>query len=574
MSAMGQLAFDEYGRPFIIIKDQDKKTRLSGLDALKSHIMAAKAVASTLRTSLGPNGLDKMMVDRDGEVTVTNDGATILSMMDVDHQIAKLMVELSKSQDDEIGDGTTGVVVLAGALLEEAEQLLDRGIHPIRISDGYDQAAKIAIAQLDKISETFPYDPSNTEPLIQTAMTTLGSKVINRCHRQMAEIAVNAVLTVADMNRKDVDFELIKMEGKVGGKLEDTQLIKGVIIDKEFSHPQMPKLLKDTKMAILTCPFEPPKPKTKHKLDVTCVEEYKALQKYEKDKFLEMIKQIKDTGANLAICQWGFDDEANHLLLQNELPAIRWVGGPEIEVRHADIMPFSCKILVYFPSVYSCVANLRFTLPQLIAIATGGRIVPRFSELTAEKLGSAGVVKEICFGTTKDRMLVIEECKNSRAVTIFIRGGNKMIIEEAKRALHDALCVIRNLVRDNRIVYGGGASEIACALAVNQAADKCPSLEQYAMRSFADALEVIPMALAENSGLNSIQTMTEVRARQVTESNPALGIDCLHLNTNDMKQQHVIETLHGKKQQISLATQVVKMILKIDDIRSPGESED
>ncbi|XP_010883971.1 T-complex protein 1 subunit epsilon [Esox lucius] len=541
MSAMGQLAFDEYGRPFIIIKDQDKKTRLSGLDALKSHIMAAKAVASTLRTSLGPNGLDKMMVDRDGEVTITNDGATILSMMDVDHQIAKLMVELSKSQDDEIGDGTTGVVVLAGALLEEAEQLLDRGIHPIRISDGYDQAAKIAIEQLDKISETYPYDPENTEPLIQTAMTTLGSKVINRCHRQMAEIAVNAVLTVADMNRKDVDFELIKMEGKVGGKLEDTQLIKGVIVDKEFSHPQMPKLLKDTKMAILTCPFEPPKPKTKHKLDVTCVEDYKALQKYEKDKFLEMIKQIKDTGANLAICQWGFDDEANHLLLQNELPAVRWVGGPEIE---------------------------------LIAIATGGRIVPRFSELTAEKLGSAGVVREICFGTTKDRMLVIEECKNSRAVTIFIRGGNKMIIEEAKRALHDALCVIRNLVRDNRIVYGGGASEIACALAVNQAADKCPSLEQYAMRAFADALEVIPMALAENSGLNSIQTMTEVRARQVAESNPALGIDCLHLNTNDMKQQHVIETLHGKKQQISLATQVVKMILKIDDIRSPGESEE
>uniref|UniRef100_A0A3B1JWM8 T-complex protein 1 subunit epsilon n=1 Tax=Astyanax mexicanus TaxID=7994 RepID=A0A3B1JWM8_ASTMX len=491
MSTLGTLAFDEYGRPFIIIKDQDKKFRLTGLDALKSHIMAAKAVANTLKTSLGPNGLDKMMVDKDGEVTVTNDGATILSMMDVDHQIAKLMVELSKSQDDEIGDGTTGVVVLAGALLEQAEQLLDRGIHPIRIADGYDQAARIAIEHLDKIGDSFPVDPSNTEPLIQTAMTTLGSKVINRCHRQMAEIAVNAILTVADMERKDVDFELIKMEGKVGGKLEDTQLIKGVIVDKEFSHPQMPK--------------------------------------------------VKENGANLAICQWGFDDEANHLLLQNELPAVRWVGGPEIE---------------------------------LIAIATGGRIVPRFCELTPEKLGAAGLVRELCFGTTKDRMLIIEECKNSRAVTIFIRGGNKMIIEEAKRALHDALCVIRNLVRDNRIVYGGGASEISCALAVNEAADKCPSLEQYAMRAFADALEVIPMALAENSGLNPIQTMTEVRARQVKESNSALGIDCLRLSTNDMKQQHVIETLIGKKQQISLATQVVKMILKIDDIRNPGESED
>ncbi|NWU31444.1 TCPE protein, partial [Dyaphorophyia castanea] len=541
MSAMGTLAFDEYGRPFLILKDQERKTRLMGLEALKSHIMAAKAVASTLRTSLGPNGLDKMMVDKDGEVTVTNDGATILNMMDVDHQIAKLMVELAKSQDDEIGDGTTGVVVLAGALLEQAEQLLDRGIHPIRIADGYEQAARIAIEHLDKISDSFPVDPQNIEPLIQTAKTTLGSKVVNRCHRQMAEIAVNAVLTVADMERKDVDFELIKVQGKVGGRLEDTQLVKGVIVDKDFSHPQMPKELKDAKIAILTCPFEPPKPKTKHKLDVTSVDDYKALQKYEKEKFEEMVKQIKDTGANLAICQWGFDDEANHLLLQNELPAVRWVGGPEIE---------------------------------LIAIATGGRIVPRFCELTAEKLGFAGVVREISFGTTKDRMLLIEQCQNSRAVTIFIRGGNKMIIEEAKRSLHDALCVIRNLVRDNRIVYGGGAAEISCALAVSEAADKCPSLEQYAVRAFADALEVIPMALAENSGMNPIQTMTEVRARQVKENNPALGIDCLQKGTNDMKQQHVIETLIGKKQQISLATQVVRMILKIDDIRRPGESEE
>ncbi|XP_040833328.1 T-complex protein 1 subunit epsilon isoform X1 [Ochotona curzoniae] len=541
MASVGTLAFDEYGRPFLIIKDQDRKSRLMGLEALKSHIMAAKAVANTMRTSLGPNGLDKMMVDKDGDVTVTNDGATILSMMDVDHQIAKLMVELSKSQDDEIGDGTTGVVVLAGALLEEAEQLLDRGIHPIRIADGYEQAARIAIEHLDKISDSVLVDMKDTEPLIQTAKTTLGSKVVNSCHRQMAEIAVNAVLTVADMERRDVDFELIKVEGKVGGRLEDTQLIKGVIVDKDFSHPQMPKKVEDAKIAILTCPFEPPKPKTKHKLDVTSVEDYRALQKYEKDKFEEMIQQIKDTGANLAICQWGFDDEANHLLLQNSLPAVRWVGGPEIE---------------------------------LIAIATGGRIVPRFSELTPEKLGFAGLVREISFGTTKDKMLVIEQCKNSRAVTIFIRGGNKMIIEEAKRSLHDALCVIRNLIRDNRVVYGGGAAEISCALAVSREADKCPTLEQYAMRAFADALEVIPMALAENSGMNPIQTMSEVRARQVKEMNPALGIDCLHRGTNDMKQQHVIETLIGKKQQISLATQMVRMILKIDDIRKPGESEE
>merc|ERR1712180_241477 len=459
-----------------------------------------------------------------------------MDKMDVEHQIAKLMVQLSKSQDDEIGDGTTGVVVLAGAILEHAEKLLDRGIHPIRIADGYEMAAKAALQHLDTVADTFPIDLTNTELLKLVAKTTLGSKIVNRCHDQMAMIAVEAVLAVADMERKDVNFELIKVEGKVGGKLEDTMLVKGVIIDKDFSHPQMPKQLKDVKMAILTCPFEPPKPKTK--LDVTSVEDYKKLREYEKEKFEEMVKQVQDTGANLVICQWGFDDEANHLLLQNHLPAVRWVGGPEIE---------------------------------LIAIATGGRIVPRFSELTKEKLGTCGVVKELNFGTTRDKMLILEECQNSKAVTIFIRGGNKMIIEEAKRSLHDAICVVRNLVRDNRIVYGGGAAEMTCSLHVAREADKISTLEQYAMRSFADALDNIPMALAENSGLNPIVALSDVKSQQVKDENPRLGIDCLKKGTNDMKAQNVIETLLAKKQQISLATQLVRMILKIDDIRLPGE---
>lgn len=369
-------------------------------------------------------------------------------------------------------------------------------------------------------------------------MTTLGSKIVNRCHRQFAKIAVDAVLSVADLDKKDVNFELIKVEGKVGGKLEDTQLVRGIIIDKDMSHPQMPKSIDGARVAILTCPFEPPKPKTTHKLDVTSAEDFQRLRDYEQRTFVEMVKQVKDCGANLAICQWGFDDEANHLLLANDLPAVRWVGGPDIE---------------------------------LIAIATGGRIVPRFAELTPEKLGYAGRVRELQFGTTKDRMLVIEDCKNSKAVTVFIRGGNKMIIEEAKRSLHDAMCVVRNLVRDNRIVYGGGAPEIACSVAINDEANKIATLEQYAMRAFADALEAIPMALAENSGLHPISTMTAVRARQISEGNPFLGIDCLERGTNDMKVQNVIETLLAKRQQINLATQVVRMILKIDDIRAPDD---
>ncbi|KAL2332714.1 hypothetical protein Fmac_013927 [Flemingia macrophylla] len=532
------LAFDEFGRPFIILKEQEQKSRLRGLDAQKTNISAGKAVARILRTSLGPKGMDKMLQSPDGDVTITNDGATILEQMDVDNQIAKLMVELSRSQDYEIGDGTTGVVVLAGALLEKAERLLERGIHPIRIAEGYEMASRIAVEHLEGVANKFEFDETNLEPLIQTCMTTLSSKIVNRCKRSLAEIAVKAVLAVADLERKDVNLDLIKVEGKVGGKLEDTELIYGIVVEKDMSHPQMPKQIEDAKIAILTCPFEPPKPKTKHKVDIDTVEKFQTLRLQEQKYFDDMVQKCKDVGATLVICQWGFDDEANHLLMNRNLPAVRWVGGVELE---------------------------------LIAIATGGRIVPRFQELSTEKLGKAGLVREKAFGTTKDRMLYIEHCANSRAVTIFIRGGNKMIIEETKRSLHDALCVTRNLIRNKSIVYGGGSAEIACSIAVEAAADRYPGVEQYAIRAFGDALESIPMALAENSGLQPIETLSAVKAQQIKDNNPHFGIDCNDVGTNDMREQNVFETLIGKQQQMLLATQVVKMILKIDDVISPSD---
>ncbi|GAA5830926.1 hypothetical protein JCM3766R1_006177 [Sporobolomyces carnicolor] len=536
-----QYAVDEYGRPFIVIRDQGKKTRMHGLDAIKSHIQAARTVAGIVRTSLGPRGLDKIMISPDGDITVTNDGATIMGQMQVEHEIAKLLVELSKSQDDEIGDGTTGVVVLAGALLESAASLLDRGIHPIKIADGFDKACAVAVAELDRVGDKIEFSKEDTTELLKVAQTSMGSKIVSKAHGLFAQIAVDAVLTVADLERKDVPFDLIKVSGKVGGSLEDTTLIRGVLLDKDMSHPQMPRSVNDAKIAILTCPFEPPRPKTKHKLDITSVDEYKKLQAYEMEKFQEMIKQVKDTGANLVICQWGFDDEANHLLMQNDLPAVRWVGGPEIE---------------------------------LIAIATNGRIVPRFEDLTAAKLGKAGIVREVSFGTTRDRMLVVEDCANSRAVTVFVRGSNKMIIDEAKRALHDALCVVRSLVRDNRVVYGGGAAEIACSIAVSKAADEIPSIEQYAMRAFATALDAIPLALAENSGLAPIETLAEVKSRQVNEGNSRLGVDCAGKGHNDMKEQFVFDPLISKKQQLLLACQLVRQILKIDDVITAGAAEE
>ncbi|KPM36641.1 T-complex protein 1 subunit epsilon [Neonectria ditissima] len=541
--AMTAMMKDEQGRPFIVVRDQGKKRRQFGNEAVKSHILAARTVANIVKTSLGPRGLDKILISPDGDITVTNDGATILQQMEITNHVAKLLVELSKSQDEEIGDGTTGVVVLAGALLEQAADLIDKGIHPIRIADGYDQACDIAVAELDKISDVIEFSKEETTNLVKVARTSLGSKIVSKAHDQFSNIAVDAVLSVADLERKDVDFELIKVDGKVGGALEDTLLVKGVIVDKDFSHPQMPSEVRDAKIAILTCAFEPPKPKTKHKLDITSVEEFKKLQNYEKEKFTEMIQQIKDTGANLAICQWGFDDEANHMLLQNQLPAVRWVGGPEIE---------------------------------LIAIATNGRIVPRFEDLSADKLGSAGIVREMTFGTTREKMLVIEECANTRAVTVFVRGSNKMIIDEAKRSLHDALCVVRNLVRDNRVVYGGGAAEIACSLAVEDAAVQTPGLEQYAMRAFSEALDTIPMTLAENSGLNPIATLAEVKSQQVKanrEDRGRLGVDCMGRGSNDMKDAFVIDPLIGKKQQLQLATQLCRMILKINNVIVSGADE-
>lgn len=528
-----QVAFDESGRPFIILRDQGKTKRLRGINAHKSNILAAKTVANILRSSLGPTGMDKMLVSGDQEVTVTNDGATILEKMEVEHQIGKLLVELSKSQDDEIGDGTTGVVVLAGALLEEAEKLIVKGIHPIRVARGFEKAADVACATLDKIADVVEWSPEDTSNLMKTAYTTLGSKVINRFQTQMAQIAVDAVLSVADLKNKDVNFDLIKVEGKVGARLEDTMLVKGIVLDKPMSHIQMRKEIQGAKIAILTCAFEPPKPKTKHVMKIDTAEKYQDLADLEQKYFIDQVKMCKDSGATLVLCQWGFDDEANHLLYQAGLPAVRWVGGVELE---------------------------------LIAIATGGRIVPRFEELTADKLGKAGVVREMSFGTTKDQMLVIEECANSKAVTVLVRGGNQMVVDEAKRCLHDANCCVRNLIRDPRVVPGGGASEMAASLAVQAASDMEQTIEQYSMRAFAAALDTIPMALAENSGLSAIGEMAAMKAKQQTTSNSWHGVDCMQKGQTDMWEQNVYEACASKCSQFRLATQVVKMILKIDDV--------
>ena len=547
------MAQDEMGRPLIIVRDQSNKTKSSGLDALKSHIQAARQVSDILKTSLGPRGLDKILISPDGEINITNDGATILSEMQIENQIAILLVELSKSQDDEIGDGTTGVVILAGALLDQALKLIEMGIHPIKVANGYEKASQIISNHLDSISDEINIDKLNIEnnllessDLFKAAKTSLGSKIVNKNHNQFAKLAVESVLKITDFNRNDVDFELIKLQGKVGGSISDSKLINGVCIEKDFSHPQMNKNLNNVKIAILSCPFEPPKPKTKHKLEISNVDEFKNLQKFESNKFIQMIESIKNVGANLVICQWGFDDEANSLLLSNNLPAVRWVGGSDIES---------------------------------IAIATKGSIVSRFEDLTPEKLGYADKVYEVEFGTTRDKMIIIEnnntkiDTNKVNTVTNLIRGSNKMIVDESIRSLHDSICVVRNLIKNNKIVYGGGSVETSCSLKIMQEADKQKGIDQYAFRAFSQALDVIPMSLAENSGYNPIVELTKLKAAQVANNNPHLGIDCLGNNNNNMKDLFVIETFIGKKQQLLLATQLTRMILKINNVIISGKDQ-
>lgn len=417
---------------------------------------------------------------------------------------------------------------------------MDKGIHPLKIADGFEKACDIAVKKLDSIQEELNITKNNHQNLRKCAKTALGSKVVSSCQEQYADLAVQSVLHVADLERKDVNFDLIKIVAKAGGCLEDSEFIEGIVLDKDFSHPQMVKEIKDARVCILTCPFEPPKPKTKHGLEIKSAEDYDALYAMEQKYFVDMVQKVKDSGANVVLCQWGFDDEANHLLMHNNLPAVRWVGGVEIE---------------------------------LLAIATGARIVPRFEELTPEKLGKAGIIKEMNFGTSSDKVLLIQECEKSKAVTVLIRGGSRTICDEAKRCLFDALCVVRNMIKNNNVVGGGGATELACSIEVAKMADKIDSIEQYAVRAFADALEEIPMILAENSGYNPIDYLSNIKKIQIEESNPFIGVDATNQGTFNMYEQGIFESVNSKRQQFQLATQVVKMILKIDDVIAPQEYE-
>ncbi|WUR02576.1 T-complex protein 1 subunit epsilon (CCT5) [Vairimorpha necatrix] len=525
---MSQLLTDEIGQAFEITDDSN--IRVQGKNTIYTNISIVNNITNFISSSFGPCGMDKILQSKDDEITVTNDGATILREMDMtDNDIAQLFVQLSEAQDNEIGDGTTGVLILANAMLQNSKQLMEKGIHPIRIAETYDNMLNKAIDHLTQISEPIK---NKKEAMLNAAKTSLYSKVVSKAHNKFAEICVEAILSVADVERKDVDFSLINYEKKFANDVSETELIKGMAIKKEFSHPQMKKEYKNAKIALLACPFEPPKLKNKHSLLIKNPEEFKALQNYEKETFLDMIKSLKDAKVDLVMCQWGFDDEANSLLMENNLPAIRWVGGNDLD---------------------------------LIAVHVNGNIISRFEDLKYEDLGQADVM-EISDGTENEKLIIIQNNKQKKAVTIIVKGGNDMIIEEAKRSLQDGLCAVRNVLINDRLVYGGGASEISTSIFIEQESAKYSGEEQECIIAFSRALEQVPLLLAQNSNFDSLKTLTELRKRQIESKNPFLGVDCLELNENNMKTLNIFDTLSSKISQLQSAVQFVSTILKINDV--------
>ncbi|MCD6536649.1 MAG: TCP-1/cpn60 chaperonin family protein [Thaumarchaeota archaeon] len=524
------------GIPVIILKEGTQRTR--GREAQLNNIMVAKVIAEAMRSSLGPRGMDKMLVDSFGDVTITSDGATILKEMDVEHPVAKMLVEIAKAQDAEVGDGTTSVVVLAGELLARAEELIEKEVHPAIIIDGYKKAAKKVLEIYDKIG--IPVSPTDKEVLKKIAKTSMAAKIVSEDADYLAELTVDAVLRIAEqVNGKwQVDLDNIKIEKKEGQSIRDTMIIEGVLLDKEVVHPGMPKIVHDAKIALLDCPLEIEKTEFDAKLHIESPEQMKAFMEQEEQMLKEMVEKIAAAGANVVLCQKGIDDMAQHFLARKGILAVRRIKRSDVEK---------------------------------IAKATGARIVTRIDELSEKDLGRAKLVEERRVG--EDKMVFIEKCENPKSITILVRGGTKRLVDEAERSLKDALNVVKDVVVENKIVAGGGAPEVEVALGLRDFAKSLAGKEQLAVEKFAEALEVIPMQLAENAGLDPIEIIVSLRARHKKGEKWA-GVNVFEGKIDDMYKLEVVEPLLVKKQAIKAAVEAAAMILKIDDIIAASRLEE
>ncbi|MEM4635833.1 MAG: thermosome subunit beta [Candidatus Nitrosocaldus sp.] len=521
--------------PVLILKEGAKETR--GREAQRNNITAAKLVAEIVKTSLGPRGMDKMLVDTLGDVTITNDGATILKEMDVQHPAAKMMVEISKATDNEVGDGTTSVVVLAGALLERAEELINKDVHPTIIVDGYNMALEKALQVLDDVS--IKVEPLDKRTLRKIALTTLASKLVAEESGYLADLVIDAVLTVAE--KKDskyrVDIDNIKVEKKAGESLHDTQLIRGIVLDKEVVHGGMPKRVEKAKIALINAPLEIEKTEISAEINISTPEQMKLFLEEENRMLKSMVDKIVATGANVVICQKGIDDMAQHYLAKAGVLAVR-------RVKESDMYK--------------------------LAKATGARVVTNIEELTSSDLGYADLVEERKVET--DKWVFIEGCKDPRAVTILIRGGSQRVVDEADRSIHDAIMVVKDVVENPAIVAGGGSIEAYIAKELRSWANTLSGREQLAAIKFAEALEVIPLTLAENAGMDPIDTMTELRSKQ-NKGSKWTGVDVKNTQVADMYKLEVLEPAVVKSQIMKAATEAAIMILRIDDVIAAAKAE-
>ncbi len=528
---MAQLA----GQPVVILPEGTQ--RYVGRDAQRLNILAARIIAETVRTTLGPKGMDKMLVDSLGDIVITNDGATILDEMDIQHPAAKMMVEVAKTQDKEAGDGTTTAVVIAGELLRKAEELLDQNIHPSIIVKGYTMAAEKAQEILDSIAKDV--DVEDVETLKKAAVTAITGKAAEEEREYLAGIAVEAVKQVAEKvgDKYKVDLDNIKFEKKEGGSVKDTQLIRGVVIDKEVVHPGMPKRVEGAKIALINEALEVKETETDAEIRITSPEQLQAFLEQEEKMLKEMVDKIKEVGANVVFVQKGIDDLAQHYLAKYGILAVRRVKKSDMEK---------------------------------LAKATGAKIVTNVRDLTSEDLGEAELVEQR--KVAGENMIFVEGCRNPKAVTILVRGGTEHVVDEVERALEDAVKVSKDIIEDGKIIAAGGAPEIELAIKLDEYAKEVGGKEALAIENFAEALKIIPRTLAENAGLDPIETLVKVIAAH-KEKGPSIGVDVFEGEPADMMERGVIEPVRVAKQAIKSASEAAIMILRIDDVIAASKLE-
>ncbi len=514
--------------PILVLKEGTKRER--GRGALANNIAAAKAIADSVRSTLGPRGLDKMLVDSMGDVVVTNDGVTILKEMDVEHPAAKMLVEVAKTQDQEAGDGTTTAVILAGELLKRAEGLIEQNIHPTIISQGYRLAAQKALEVLNEISE--PVHIEDHETLTRVAVTSMSSKSVSFNRELLAQFAVKAVQAVAEKRESayNVDLDNIQVIKKQGGAITDSQLIEGVIVDKEKVHSGMPPRVENPTIALLDAALEIKKTEIDAKIEINDPSQLNAFLQEEENMLRRMVEQVKKSGANVAFCQKGIDDLAQHFLAKEGIYAVRRVKKSDMEK---------------------------------LAKATGANIVSKVSELTKDDVGAAGLVEERKIG--EDALTFVTGCKNAKAVSVLLRGGTEHVLDEIERSMEDALNVVAVAVEDSKVVFGGGSSAEEIALRLRDVAAKVGGREQIAFETFAEALETVPRTLAENAGLDPIDILIELRQSH-KGGKKFSGVNVHSGKVEDMKTLHVVEPIRVGRQAIQSATDAAVMILRIDDV--------